>query len=227
MFKTYSKSVAGTGGYEFSYVGAEMSHPSHWTHFDEQSVRDKFWNIKPGDSILDIGAAFGSYSLDALAKGADRIWAWSPQGSPECTEIEIFTSSLKLNGWEDKVSVYWTHGLYDKVGWVDAQSQAFYEQQPVMSSDMIRVETLDSWGESNQPMNLDWIKMDVEGAELHVLKGGVNVIRKYHPKILVENHTFKIPTIESDVRNFLSTLGYREVETVPYHSVSHSLYELK
>lgn len=202
-----------------------MSHPSHWTHFDEQQVRDEFWKIHQGDFILDIGAAYGSYSLQALALGADKIWAWSPQGVPgECTEYELFSSSLELNGWRDKVEIYGDHGLYDAVGWVDTVSQQFFSDPPETNPAIIEVRTLDNWLSLINPAKIDWIKMDVEGAELKVLQGGIQTIEKFKPKIMVENHTFKIPTIESDVLNYLLEVGYEHVKTMPYSCVSHSLY---
>lgn len=54
--------------------------------------------------------------------------------------------------------------------------------------------------------NIDFIKLDVEGHELHVLEGGLETIRKCLPRILLEarNETLEI------VRQFLSKIGYIE-----------------
>jgi len=219
------KEVAPGLFYDFAYEGAELNHPSHWTHYDEQSVRNAMWNIESGDVILDIGAAFGSYSLTALVRGAERIWAWSPQGPVGGTpEKVMFEQSLKLNEWSDRVTVYGDHGLFNSDGWLNTETQEFTEEQPPPSPDVIRVSTLDTWGKQNRPSKIDWLKMDVEGAEVEVLRGGVAFMQYYRPKVLVENHNFKRATIEQEVRDFMLGLNYREVSTVPHHSVTHSLY---
>jgi hypothetical protein len=72
-----------------------------------------------------------------------------------------------------------------------------------------------------------WMKLDVEGAEVHVLQGAKETIKRYRPKLLIENHLFVKRTLEQDVRDLLLSWDYREVATHPYHSVSHSFYEPK
>jgi hypothetical protein len=69
------------------------------------------------------------------------------------------------------------------------------------------------------------MKLDVEGAEVHVLKGAEHLIRTLRPVLLIENHIFKASDLEAEVRNLLTKeMGYVEVSTSPYHSVSHSLF---
>jgi hypothetical protein len=85
------------------------------------------------------------------------------------------------------------------------------------------VRPLDPW-----ERKVDWIKIDVEGAELAVLRGAEQVIRRERPRLLVENHLFLYPSIEQEVKDFVLglDLGY-QVETRPHHSVSHSFFEVR
>ena len=42
---------------------------------------------------------------------------------------------------------------------------------------------------------------------------------------MVENHNFKRATLEQEIRELVTgTFGYKEVDTTPYHAISHSLY---
>ncbi|MEM6517798.1 MAG: FkbM family methyltransferase [Cyanobacteria bacterium P01_C01_bin.70] len=50
------------------------------------------------------------------------------------------------------------------------------------------------------------MKIDVEGGELAVLKGGENTIRQYKPTILLSTHG---ETIKNECVNFLETVAYR------------------
>lgn len=208
-------------------------HPSWFSFDDEATVRDAKWLIEPGDCILDVGAAYGSYALSALAAGAAFVFAWSPQGPPgEPTEREMMLQSLKLNGWEDRAVIY-ASGCYSRSGWVNASTQEFHTTEPAPQGDIIRVDSLDDWFRTEFSPRFSpgafpryWMKLDVEGAEVEVLKGAEVTIRTLKPSIVVENHNFKRASLEQEVRSVLiDQFGYREVATTPYHAVSHSLYQ--
>jgi FkbM family methyltransferase len=199
-------------------------HPSWYTFEDEVDVREALWNIRKGDVVFDIGAAYGSYSLTALALGAAFVYAWSPTQDAGASEPQLFEASLALNGWMDQTVVY-RHGLYSQSGWLNAATQEFTVEKPSeLTVDHVRVERLDDSTAGGAP-DIHWMKLDVEGAEVEVLKGAGATIRRARPVIVCENHTFKRKTLEKEVRDLLEGWGYRHVSTTPYHSVSHSLFE--
>lgn len=209
---------------------AQVCHPSWYSFDDESAVRDRDWLIRAGDVVLDIGAAYGSYALTALASGAARVYCWSPQGPPdEPTEAEMLRRSLALNGWTDRCTIY-ESGLFDKTGFLNASTQDFNaSDSPPPNADqlggeILRVECLDDWWARNHIYRADWMKLDVEGAEVEVLRGGEALIRELQPTILVENHLFKRATLGDEVRELLAGFGYNHVCTHPYHSISHSVY---
>ena len=55
----------------------------------------------------------------------------------------------------------------------------------------------------------DYIKIDVEGAELLVLKGAKSTLSNCSPKILLATHSHQIPNVHIDCCNFLASLGYK------------------
>lgn len=207
---------------EYYIVHTDL-HASWWTHEDEAVIRNELWNIEPGDQVLDIGCAFGSYTLTALSCGASFVWAWNPLQS----EMDIFAQSLDLNGWTDKVELI-QDGLYSKDGWLiphEGSKKASFHDSEVPES--FYVNTLDSVYTSK---NIDkkkriWMKMDVESAEVEVLKGSVNFIKEFSPIIVIECHAFAIPDIEAQVDSFMSRFsGYSKVNSIPYHSVHFVKY---
>lgn len=210
-----------------------FQHPSWFMFEDETSVRDETWLISPGDWVFDVGAMYGSYTMTALASGADRVFAWALEGrgDGELDEPSLLMESAKLNGWEEKVEVFNT-GLYSRTGLLDVMSLAFSDNLGVRPSDgpVFRVDTLDYWLEKLKKSHdfsvprQYWMKLDVEGAEDQVLNGATAFLRELRPKVQIENHLFKDPSIDQRVRTIMTVSGYREISTKPYHGVSHSVY---
>lgn len=225
--------------YGFKYIetkGLIHDHSSWWTFDDEQVVRDRHWHIKPGEIVLDVGAAFGSYALPALAMGASVI-AFNPSDF----DSELLAANVALNGVYEERFIQFRDGIGETDGWFCPRTSAFADSPPAGAKlggggvtaepdEWIRVRSLDSWMKDHPPVTrVDWLKFDIEGAELAALRGGVETIRKFKPKLLIENHQFHHPTMERDVIAFLTGLGLGYVcdGPYPYHSVSHSYFEAK
>lgn len=188
---------------------------SWYTHDDEVNVRDRDWLVGPGDVIFDVGSAYGSYTLTALAVGASFVHCWNYNAD----ENRILRESLALNGWESQCQIHEV-GLWSRRGYLEDVGVSFSEE-PVPGK--FPVTTLDL--EVPHTSRVSWLKLDVEGAEVEVLRGAENLLRAARPRIQVENHQFKDSTLEKRVRELLEGYGFRHVQTIPYHAVSHSLYE--
>jgi len=223
--------------YKIAYTTETKDHPSWYSFEDESSVRDRNWHILPDDVVFDIGASYGSYTMPALSQGASYVWAWSPYTGRGVidTGAQLMRETLALNGWADKCCVI-ESGVYDRDGWLNVDTQEFYADSPAIPDgpanglplDVIPVTTIDSWMTSVNLSRVDWMKLDVEGAEGEVIKGAKNLISNFCPKILVENHLFRRASLYQEVYDLLveGKLGirYREISTVSYHFISHSLY---
>lgn len=226
-------------GFFIASVDTAPSHASWFSFIDESDVRERLWHIEPGDIVFDIGACYGSYALTALASGAKRVFAWSPPGPPAVgdePEHKILRKSLELNRWESRCAVY-DYGLYDQSGWLDTEWYGDGTQLRLLPANtgsrfVIEVSTLDRWYDSQvhilplRGTTTFWMKIDVEGAEEAVIRGGLKTINYLRPRLLIENHPWRRPSIEEDTRQLVLSLGYREVETTPYplNKVTHSFY---
>jgi FkbM family methyltransferase len=99
------------------------------------------------------------------------------------------------------------------------QYSSFYKEKMIsqICSDMALLETEVSTIENEVSFNtIDnlgvtpfFIKIDVEGAELEVLKGSLNVIKKYNPAILVEIQNHKS---YQEIKELLSSYGYINID---------------
>jgi len=194
------------------------AYATHASFVDEQEVRDRHWHFKPDDVVLDVGAAFGSYTLTAALQGA-VVHAFEP--SLFCRSI--LEENIAVNPELHHSIQVISFGLHEKTGWFDPDANIFSDGQ--ISPNCLKVISLDEMEGSDINERIDMIKLDVEGGELSVLRGAEKTIRKHLPRLLIEEHEFKSSGIGAECEKFLKEIGYASPIRFPHHSVSHSFYE--
>ncbi len=209
--------------FQIEYVETYATHPTWYSFEDEKDVREAFWNPGPGEIVLDIGACVGSYTLPALAHGA-CVYAWVPGKLYEGTlETELLRANGKINPNFSKRLFVFPSGLYSATGSLNTKTLGFRKEQAGKDDDWINVYTLD--GMALAP---NWMKLDVEGVELEVLKGAVNTIRTHRPKILTECHHNVDGWMGNKVNAFLTQEigGYKLEGTIshPASNVVHTFH---
>lgn len=192
--------------------------------FDEHVIKSAEVLLKGVDSgtVLDIGANMGSFTLP-LAKNLKSVKfvSFEPQKMVYyqlCGNIAINklhnVEAINLGlGKEDKTinirvpnydieSNIGAFSLDDEV-----RSQEDYVCKTEGEFQEIKIKTLDSFLFNN----IKLIKIDVEGMELDVLKGGVETLkRNNYPPVLFESWTHKnwfLPR-RKELFNWLQSLGY-------------------
>jgi FkbM family methyltransferase len=193
------------------------------TGFYEKGYVD--WSIenfvKPDKNCIDIGAHIGWYSVN-LAKKAKHVYAF--ECSPKsfnylCANIALNSVDYKITKYNTALSS--TNGNTDyfirdpKDGGGNGISKFNCDIIKNTNSIKVPMTTLDSFGITN----VNFIKIDVEGHELEVLKGSVQtIIDNNYPKILFESwdedkESNGVPAIElrRNLFEFLQSLGYKMV----------------
>lgn len=192
---------------------------------DEVEVRARHWHVKPGDVVLDVGASEGSYTLPALLCGAAKVYAFNP-GKLDADKLAHNLTTLPADVGARCEIVRLAVG--SRAGWFDWSHSKLVDEE---GEGLIRATTLDDWWLLNRVdvRRVDWVKIDVEGAEVEVLRGAEQLVRCFRPKILVENHVCfpGLADIGTRVRKivFDFNLDYT-VETNPWHSVTHSFFSV-
>ena len=77
----------------------------------------------------------------------------------------------------------------------------------------IIVTTLDQWSDCA----VDLVKIDVEGGELDVLRGGKTLLKTYRPHLLVEITDERF----CEINDILSSLDYEVSAVFPYFGISN------
>lgn len=149
-------------------------------------IRDVKKNLKNPLTLFDIGANVGEISF-YLSKEfpSAKIYSFEP-GNRAFNIIRKIKRRFNLNN----LSIY-KLALGDKKEFVgmklpeEDDGRAFIMKGTNLKGEF-RVEKLDDFVKIKGVGNIDFIKIDVEGFEIKVLKGGIKTIKKYRPLILME-----------------------------------------
>lgn len=169
--------------------------------------------LAPKSVILDAGANFGYYGI-ALADQLNRkcvVHSFEPNPAV----FEKLKKHIMIN---DMAGVVYPHcqGLGDSVG------TAFMQIDPCNSGssrivsgkcgEVVSLVSVDWFVEDNKLNQLDFIKIDVEGYELNLLRGAEQAIGKFKPIILIELHPAVERADESNLYKLMEILrghGYQ------------------
>ncbi len=180
--------------------------------------------LSPGMVVLDVGANVGEISLVAGNRVAPtgQVVAFEPfsvmrdelqKNLNLNPDVPVEVVPLGLSDSQRTAKVF-SNEVSDDAGAVNHGLASLYPQvsgtkRPIETIDLT---TLDAWAEQTQPERIDLIKVDVEGEELSVLKGGEETLRKYRPKLIVEvqRDTCEAAGYSSaDILTFLQALKYK------------------
>lgn len=159
----------------------------------EVSVLDKF--VKSGSACFDIGAAYGRYAfaMSRLAGSSGHIYCFEPGDYSH----KVLTSIVKFHRLKNVTLV--KKGVSDKKGFSQLSIPikkkgklgiSMAHLGPGKNSNQlgqqIEITTIDNYCSEAGLKRLDFIKCDVEGAELLVFKGGEKTISAYKPTVFCE-----------------------------------------
>lgn len=150
-----------------------------------------FYKTKKDDVVIDAGANMGHVSIFLSKKvGANgKVYCFEP----DKFNVELLNSNRSLNtDLNDNIIIedllLWNENIlvdFEEAGTVGSSAVWFSENAKIVKKQAV---TLDSWAEKVQLTRLDFIKMDIEGAEIEALEGCEEVIKKYNPNFAIASY---------------------------------------
>ena len=184
--------------------------------FEEKETEFVRRTVQEDWVCLDIGACFGWYSvlLSRLVGKGGEVHAFEPvPDNRECLQ-----NNLALNGCTNvEVNPF---GLGDQPMTtqiyvpVDGVSGSLRAHAKLAKCRVVQVDisTVDHYVTSQGLGRLDFIKADIEGAELLMLKGAQDALQKYKPILMLEIQSSSTRLFDyepKEIFNMLHSLGYR------------------
>jgi FkbM family methyltransferase len=159
---------------------------------------------------IDVGAAYGVYTIHIIGASRDCL-AFEPQQSlthelremAECLSLPIRVETVALSDVQGEANL---RILEEDVGRSTIEPENTLEDPDgsIRSETTVAVRRLDDYDLES----VGFIKIDVEGHEVSVLRGGIETIRRCLPMMLIEIEERHRQNSIHDVQNFLSEIGY-------------------
>jgi FkbM family methyltransferase len=161
------------------------------------------FKIKDGDVVVDIGAHIGVFTVFSAKSANCSIYSYEPR--PD--NFELLVKNVSINNVTDCVKTF-----QFAVGGVSGSLEFCMDAQGLGqiggsngNKIIVRTVTLEEIFDSNHLLNVNFLKIDVEGEELEML---LNFPKEYFhrlEKIAMESHS---ETITSKLTSYLSSNGF-------------------
>jgi len=175
--------------------------------FETRMLEYIYWHYK-GGVFVDVGAALGNHSLFFAKFCASKLVIAI---EPVTTSCERQRQIYALNNVDRIVHIH-NCAVSDRAG--KGAMERFggnLGQFKLVPGTDVFVETLDSIVAKEHAKPVNVVKVDVEGHELHVLKGAARLLDEQKPALFVE---IRSRQRHAAVTQFLSGFGYRQVGSV-------------
>lgn len=155
--------------------------------------------VQQGDVVLDCGANVGTFARFALGAGAAKVVAIEPSPvNMECLRRN-FTAEIEAG----RVVVV-ERGVWHEEGVlemkVDPENRAadsvVMERATATATVKVPLTTIDTLAEELGLARVDFIKMDIEGAETNALRGAVRVMGQYRPRMSISAYHLPSDPVE-------------------------------
>lgn len=160
--------------------------------------------IENGDVCLDIGACLGDTALYMNKHGASQVYSFEiDRNNIECmkktfSKLAINTIKIIQNAISNNKSIFYYTPAPNNIG-----AGKISEEKKNNDSYQVKCTTIDQICK-DMHIQPDFIKMDIEGAELDAIEGARDTLIKYQPKLAIciyhkWSHRWEIPLLLHEI----------------------------
>jgi FkbM family methyltransferase len=188
----------------FCRIGKGDFLPGHEDHILER------FTPKEGDTVIDIGAHIGRYTITSSKQVGNTGKVVAIEADPD--NFQLLKRNITLNNLTNVLPLnYAVFSTRTRMKLYEQSASAKYNSLMLARTRTknyveVNADTLDSILEENGVNQVNWIKIDVEGAEFEVLKGSNKTLSGEDVSLLVEIHNIDDP---SHYDNIIDLLKYR------------------
>ena len=175
--------------------------------------------LSEGSVFLDVGAHIGYFSMKAATKvgKSGHVLAFEP--NPETLKLlrdnvianraeNVLVEAVACTDREQMLTLYAGPSINTGMSSIDSRNVPL-EGAPRSYS--VRGRPIDDVIRELNLTRVDAIKVDVEGAEVYVLRGAIDTLKRFHPKLVVEvvpEQLANLGTTRDDLTSLIKDAGY-------------------
>ena len=192
------------GGVDYEYFGFEGEIQFPQTPWYEGALLNYLWGLKKEGVYIDVGGNMGNHSLFFINHcKATKLYTFEPEENCHA----VVKKNLETNATKE-------YKLFNMAAWDKKTALKLIRFESFLNTGQSQVveaedgdtpaDTLDNLIPPDDKVVM--IKIDVEGSEPQVLRGGINLIKKHKPVIICETATDQEFQRVDDI---LVELGYK------------------
>ena len=179
--------------------------------------------LRPSMTVMDIGANIGYIAAiaAALVGAGGEVHAFEPNSSSYPCLVQnlnpfshAYAHQMAISDTQGTLPLY-LGGNSAEDGWASLLEGCAFERGPEPRDKQrvvqVEVTSIDAFVSRSIARRVDLIKIDIEGNELHALRGALQTIERDHPVIIAELNSWCLArdgVQPADVVQFLRDLGY-------------------
>lgn len=207
-------------GYDFTMYPSNYFQWAHYFELEDQVLNVLCNAAEDADVILDIGANIGLYSLAMAKHTKGRVYAFEP--NPKTSRLaqnhiernNVENVELHKIGLSDEVTTATLHNATDDLGKASLRAQSSSKNDVE-----VEISTIDVFLKKQKIKSVDLIKIDVEGLEMAVIRGGWKTIESQLPHILFEATPDWMNENDFETFERLRKLGYLAINIITQNFV--------
>ena len=179
--------------------------------YEPATVRVFLNLLRTKNCVFDVGANVGYYTLLAASvlEGSGEVHAFEP-----CPRVfHLLSKNVKLNNWQclrlNRMALAEADGeqrLFIPSSGSGTNASLIENFTKQDSFEMVQTIRFDSYCHKNIKGRVDLIKLDVEGAEMSVLRGAGTLFDEWSPDVICE----VLKPFEGELDRFFTSKAYRK-----------------
>lgn len=182
----------------------------------EDEIKFLRFLLKSGQKVIDIGANYGVYTLSMakLVGPTGRVWAFEPASKT----ARLLAESIATNNFNHVVLEQAALSNMNGIAQLSLHDNSelnslVHEDKPLGVTEIVPMTTLDEYIELHNLQNIEFIKLDAEGEESNILRGGAHFFSTQSPLIQYEVKGRK--KLHLELVHAFAELGYTSYRLVP------------
>jgi FkbM family methyltransferase len=146
--------------------------------------------VRQGDWVIDVGGHVGVFTSHALKLGAEKVFIVEP----DPVNVECIRRNFAAEIAAGRVTVI-PEGAWSKASTIELNlsvansgtGSMMYKEQGAQTI-LVPVRPIDDMVAEHRMPRVDFIKMDIEGAEREALKGAAETLKRWRPRLALDSY---------------------------------------